>query len=142
MNSYDAYKPYVEDAFKKARKNLCQLYMCKDEGKILSKEPKGKQACYGLFLFSKTMVSVGHVAKEVKKNPSYAIYIGCDSFNGKFYRANLKRCYSLRDLSVWNVDCVNEFPDISNLFISRNEIYGSGQINVALQRFGSNKQEM
>ncbi|UXD80015.1 putative polyprotein [Myrmica rubra picorna-like virus 5] len=143
MNSYDAYKPYIDVAVTKARKNMTQLYFVHSQESKLYSEPIGEQACYGLFIRKNLLVTVGHVAKDIKRMPAYNLYVGCDSFNGVFYKAVCRNVFKARDLSAWTVEGIPDFPDISNLFVKKKEIYEMTEgVNTALQRFGPNKEEI
>nr|WAL01508.1 polyprotein [Electric ant solinvivirus] len=142
MNGYDAYKPMIEAQFIKARRNMCMVYTTYETADELLKEPKGKQSCYGMFLAKNMFMTVGHLAKEVRRMPGANVYVGCDAFQGKFYKCTLKRVYKARDISVWTANAHVDFPDMTKFFIKRDELMDYSVLNSVFQRFGSEKAEM
>ncbi|UQS94395.1 MAG: putative nonstructural protein [Corparats virus 2] len=143
MNNYDSYMPYCENAHNKVTKNLVQVYINDAKEDIINYEPKDGLANYAVFIKKNLLVTVGHLVDQMKLYIGCRLYVGCDQFKGKFYKARLLRNYKLRDLSVWEVErCPFDFPDISNLFFSRDEIRDGYMINSVICRYGPNKKEI
>lgn len=142
VNGFDGGKPYFEIAEQKARKNLVQLYVVLSDEDSLEEIPADRVACYGLFLFNKRMITIGHAVDTLHQNPQHNLYVGCDSFDGKYYKANLLQHMKRRDISLWEVKCPQEFPDLTNLFIPRSQLYEFESCNTMMCRFGQNKKEI
>lgn len=143
MNDYSGYKNHIEIAYNKARKALGIVYIVSSDEPILSWEPVGQQACYCIFIGNKTLVTVGHIVKEVRRSKHLNVYIGHDDFNGKFYKANFRHVESRRDLSTWDLDGtpIPQFREIQNLFLRKSQVYSQDWVNAIIQRFGENKRE-
>lgn len=142
VNGFEGGKPYFEIAEEKARKNLCQIYMIAGDKPTLAATEHQHIVCYGLFVFKKRLASVGHIVEALRCAPGYSLYAGCDQFNGKLYKMSLVRNYRKRELSVWDVECPNDFPDLTSFFIPKEEIYDAENCNTVLGRFGMNKREI
>nr|UCR92499.1 MAG: polyprotein [Apis picorna-like virus 4] len=140
MNDYDAYKKYIENAYTKATKNLAQVYMVASDVPVMNVEPIGQQMCYALFLRGNMFVTVGHIADNI--SGWFHLYIGCDSFGGKFYRCKLLKTYKSRDLSFWSCDIKQSFPDITKLFLTRKQMYDYQMVNAVIQRYAPNKEKI
>ncbi|ACO37271.1 putative nonstructural polyprotein [Solenopsis invicta virus 3] len=142
VNGFEGGKPYFQIAEEKARKNLCQIYMIANNENCIASKFSDHIVCYGLFVFKKRLASVGHIVEALKCAPGYNLYAGCDQFNGKLYKMNLVRNYRKRELSVWDVDCPNDFVDLTSFFIPKEELYDAENCNTVLGRFGMNKREV
>jgi len=134
MNDFSAYSQYVSTAHPMARKNLAQMYLVLANKDKLSKEPKGNQACYGLFLKKNLLVTVGHIVPDLNNNPNMNLYVGADEFEG-IYKCEKVMCYQYRDLSVWRVPNLPiNYKDISSLFVSQKSYNNDDDYTVALER--------
>lgn len=139
MNKFQSYKTLIDQAHPKARKNLCQVYVCNEKEQIVSKEPIGKQACYGLFIGNKTFITVAHVLDDIDKNGKYNLYVGADEFEG-FHKCTLISRLKLREISIWKVDSIPiQYPNISKQFMKKKTLEANDAFNVALERLAPGK---
>nr|UNZ11794.1 putative polyprotein [Icha Creek insect virus] len=142
MNGFDSYVPIIKNSWTKTRKNMTMVYMSNAKDDILTKEPAGKQACYGIMINDKLMVTVGHTY-ETWKQSGMSLHMGADELNNKFYKMRPVQHYKHRDISVWTPIPKESLPfkSIANLFKPRKEVVQWHELSAFFQRFGSNKKE-
>lgn len=139
MNKFQAYRNLLDQAHSKARKNLCQVYVSYNQEQILNKEPIGKQACYGMFIGNKTLITVAHVLDDIDKNGKYNLYVGADEFEG-FHKCTLISRLKMREISIWRVDSIPiQYPNISKQFMKKKTLNANDAFNVALERLAPGK---